>query len=515
MSALSGAEDGRETPDPPDFPLAPTGRTLAGGVAWIAAFRWTAQVLTWASTLVVVRLLAPSDYGIAALALAVVSVVTVLSEFGLGTAVIAAKELSRQQVAQLNGVALGLAFLATVGAVLVAPFAESFYREPLLGTVLPVLGVLFMAEGARVVPVAMLARALRYREAALIDFMRSLSTAMLVLFLALRGAGYWALILGNLGGSVLSALWVLARHRQPLARPTWLGLGSLIQLARHVVVGRAAWILYRTADVFVAARLFGAGLLGYYTMATTVASLPGEKLGNVLTAATAPFFGAIQSDRGALRHYFLRVTEVLSLTLYPLLFGFLCVADLVVPLVLGSQWLPSVPVLRVLVCHAAIQGVLTPVSQILNVTGQAKTAMRAGLIALAVLPPAFYLGGRLWGILGVALGWLVVFPVVASYPLWALRRTLGLPMAEYLRTFRTAMEGVAIMVLAVVAVRAIPWPDSAGWLEMGTAVASGGVAYLATLRIRRPEILTLVRVLYRGAEGSKSAPESQGRGAGQ
>lgn len=511
MSADPEPPKEAHAPDSSNLQPTPTGRTLVGGVAWIASLRWTAQVLTWVSTLVVVRLLAPGDYGIAALALAVVSVVTVLAEFGLGTAVISARALSPVQVAQLNGAALGLAVLASLVVLVGSPVAARFYREPLLAGVLPLLSLVFVAEGARVVPVAMLSRALRYRDTAIIDFAKSLVTATLVLTLALRGVGYWALILGYLGGSLVSAGWVISRHRQPYAWPTRAGLGALLQLARHVVIGRSAWILYRTADVFVAGRLFGAGLLGYYTMAWTVASLPGEKLGNVLTAATAPFFGAIQSDRQALRHYFVRVSETLALVLYPLLFGFLCVADLAVPLVLGEQWRPSVPVLRVLICYAAIQGVTTPVSQILTVTGHARTVMRAGLIALAVLPPAFFVGGRMAGILGVALGWLLVYPLVAWYPLSAALRVLALPVRDYIGGLRVAFEGAITMALAVLGFRALPWPSGSDWLELGGAIVAGGLGYTVTVWRRSPEALTTLLRTVRRSPGPLPKP-SRGPG---
>lgn len=494
------------TGEPAAPPATPGGRALVGGVAWIATFRWASQVLSWAATLLVVRLLAPSDYGIATLALAVVSVAAVLSEFGLGTAVVAVRDLSRSGVAEAHGAALGLGLAVGGLLALGSPLLAWFYREPALRAVLPALSLVFVAEGARVVPVSMLARALRYRETALLDFFKAASSAILVLALAVRGAGYWALVLGHLGGSVVTTLWVLARHGQPLARPTRSGLAPTVHLARNVVVARAAWILYRTSDIFVAGRLFGTSLLGYYTMAWNFASLPGEKLGNVLTGATAPFFAAIQEDRAALRHYFLRVTEALALVLYPALFGFLLVADLVVPLVLGAQWLPSVPILRVLVFYAAVQGVQTPISQVLNVTGHSRTAMRGGLLALAVLPPAFFLGGKLGGLMGVAVAWLVAYPVVMSIPLPAVLRVLSLSPREYLSATRVAVEGVIVMAVAVVALRALPWGPSSAWPELGAAVATGATAYLGTLWVRHRRILVELHAMVRSRRGGASSP---------
>jgi teichuronic acid exporter len=453
---------------------------------------------------VVVRLLAPTDYGIAGLALAVVAAAAILSEFGFGTALVALREITPRQVAQLNGAALLLSFLVAALLALSAPAFASFYHESALRAVLPALSVTFLAEGARLVPVALLSRQLRYRATAMLDFGRVILTASLVLPFALAGFKYWALVLGNIGGAVLTSLWILLRYGQPVAWPRLAELREPIRFGRQVLVARLAWVLYRNSDFFVAGRIFGTTLLGFYTMAWNVASLPGEKLGNVLTAATAPFFAAIQHDRAVLRHYFLRVTGALALVLFPVLFGFLCVADLAIPVVLGARWLPAVPALRALVFYSALQAVTTPVNQILNVTGNTRTAMWAGLLALAILPPAFVVGGKLGGITGIGVAWVVAYPVIAALPLSKALRALGLPVGEYLLSARYAIEGVLVMVVAVLAVRALPW-SAPGAGELGVAVLVGGLAYLGTLWMRQRELLLSVPRLLKWRQDSALA----------
>src|SRR3990170_3938689 len=88
-------------------------RSLVRGVAWTAAAKWASQVLIWASWLIVARLLTPEDYGLVGMAAIYLGLVTLLSEFGLGTAVLAVRELSVDQIHQLNGLAVlaGLAGL--------------------------------------------------------------------------------------------------------------------------------------------------------------------------------------------------------------------------------------------------------------------------------------------------------------------------------------------------------------------------------------------------------------------
>src|ERR1700736_409074 len=105
-------------------------RVLVRGVAWTASVKWLSQILTWGITLVVARLLAPSDYGLIGMASICLNFVTLFSEFGLGTAIITLRELSDEQVSQLNSLSLALGFLGFGICGLVAHPLGYFFRAP-------------------------------------------------------------------------------------------------------------------------------------------------------------------------------------------------------------------------------------------------------------------------------------------------------------------------------------------------------------------------------------------------
>lgn len=479
---------------------APSGRALATGMAWIGGFRWSAQVLTWAATLVVIRLLAPTDYGIVGMALTWIGIASVLAEFGLGTAIVALPSLDDRQAAQLNTVALGLGALAAAISLAGAGIIAGFFREPALELVIPALSLLFVLEALRIVPMAQLARRLDYRRLATIDFARAVGSAASVLLLALLGYGYWALVVGTIAGQVIASTWAVIRMPAGWARPVAGELVVALRYSRHILVNRLAWQGYINADFLVVGRLFGAELLGFFSVARNLASLPGEKLGNVVTAASAPFFASIQHDRAALRHYFLRITEALTVVLHPILIGFLLVADLAIPLVIGERWNPSITPMRILVGAAALQTIFGPVGQILNVTGHTRTGMWSSIIALGVLAPAFVAGALLGGIHGVALAWLVTFPLVIALPLATTLRALDLSLSGYLAAWQRAFEGVAVMAGAVGLVRfgLARFMTLAPVVELLLAIVAGAVAYLAVIVVRHGDLVAAVRSLIRG-----------------
>jgi O-antigen/teichoic acid export membrane protein len=464
---------------------------LAKGVLWIGSFRWAAQVLSWLSTLVVIRLLSPSDYGIVGMALTWIGVASVVSELGLGAAVVALPRLSSREAAQLHVVAIAAGITMAGISLLAAPIIAAFFREPILNVVVPVLSALFVLESGRTVPVALLSRQLEYRTVALMEFGRAVGTTVAVLSFALMGYGYWSLVFGSLIGTGLASGWALWIVRPAYLWPSWSELSTPIQYSRHIVVNRLAWQIYINADYVIVGRLLGVQALGLYAVARNLSALPAEKLGNVVTAAAGPFFAAIRADRQKLRHYVCRVTEVLCITLHPVLIGFCLVADLAVPIALGAQWTEAVPALRILLVYATLHSATTLLHPVLLVTGHTRIAMHAALLTLFVLVPGFVIGAQQGGARGAALVWLMSFPIVIAWPLRTALRAIDVKMTAYLALWRPAAEAVAVMMVAVILARSGAQVVRCSLeTELAVAVAVGAVAYIMMVRVRHPFIIS-------------------------
>src|SRR5688572_7585112 len=81
-------------------------RRLVQGIAWTGAVRWATQVLSWAATFIVARLLTPTDYGLVGMAMIYVGLAQIVSEGGVSAAIVTQRELSEEQVAELHGLAV-------------------------------------------------------------------------------------------------------------------------------------------------------------------------------------------------------------------------------------------------------------------------------------------------------------------------------------------------------------------------------------------------------------------------
>jgi PST family polysaccharide transporter len=467
-------------------------RLLVRGIAWTGAAKYASQIVRWASTLVVVRFLAPSDYGIYAAATFFLGLVEHLTEFGVGTAVVTLRDLKDEEIAQLNGFAV----LFAVGAcILTAAMAEPlalFYRAPELLLVMPAMSIGFVVRSFRSIPMALLQKDLRFKLFAGFEAIDAAVLGIVMVLFAVAGFGYWTLVLGNLLGGLLGTVLLLSQRRHRIAWPRFRQIGPALSFSWQVVVSRFTWYWYSNADTVVAGRFLGKGPLGLYTFGYTLASLPVEKITALVVRVTPAFFSAVQDDNAALRRYLLSITEILSLFTIPACWGLALVADTFVPLVLGERWMGAIAPLQILAVYAAWRSIQALVHQILVVKKETAMMMWTGIVCAVVLPAAFVVGQRLAGTVGIAAAWVIVHPIL-SIPLYrrALRR-IGLSFGGYLACVWPSAAAALVMVGAVLLVRAtLPAPTLA--VRLGMEVLVGAAAYVLTILVCFRERVTRFR----------------------
>src|SRR2546430_761329 len=479
-------------------------RSLLRGVAWTAAARWGSQGLTWIAWLIVARLLSPEDYGLVGMAAVYLGLVTLLAEFGLGTAVLADRELSREQLSQLNGLAVLVGCVSLLASVVAAFPLGLFFRAPQLPLVVVAMSATFVITSFKTVPFALLQRDFRFKQLALIDLGQAVVLAISMVGLAVAGLRYWTLVCGALLGALISTAAVLRLSHPRLAWPRPKALKQAMTLSFDVVIARVCWYVSANADFLVAGRVLGRAALGFYNVGWTMASVPVDRIAALVAQVTPAFFAAVQHDRAALRRYVLRITEGIALITFPLALGLALVARDFVLVVLGSRWEGTIGPLRLLAAYAAFRSIVPLLPQALQIIGDARFEMWRMAAAATVMPASFYVCGQRWGTIGLAVAWMFVDPVLAV-PLY--RRVfskIALSPKAYLVALWPALSATALMAVVVLTVGA----GGSGWTpgarlsaEIGAAMVTYGLACLVLHRERLQAFAELVVAARRGSEG--------------
>ena len=480
-------------------------RSMFTGVAWVSAAKWSAQLVGWASTILVARILTPADYGLLTMASVFFGIVFILSEFGVGTAVITLRELPDSELSQLNAFSLLLGLGGTLLAAAMAYPLGLFFRASELPPVVVVLGLSFLISSFQTVPLALMRRELRFRRLALIDVIRGLVVPAVTLVGALAGLRYWALALGSVVGALITTGLALSLRPLPFSWPHLKGLKPALSFSRDILVGRLAWIIFQDGDFAVAGRRLGQAAVGDYSLAWTLATSPIEKVTMVLSDVTPSLFSAVQHDRPALKRYFLNISEVLCLATFPASVGMALVSHDLVSVVLGPKWVGATLPLAILALYAGARSVTILYSHLFNATRETRFGMWIAVVGAVVLLGGFIAGSH-WGPAGIAAAWLLLHPLLSAVSLRRVQRILQMRWAEYFQALRLGLDGTVVMALVLFGFQSFVAESWPGGLRLGTSVVVGATAYiLATWLLHRARLVHILAWLRR-VRGGGGAP---------
>ena len=351
-------------------------RSLVRGIAWTGGIKWATQIISWASTLVVARILTPNDYGVVSLAAVYYGFLILVSEFGVGASVVALRDMSGEQLAQMNSLAvlIGLAGFALSCAIAIP--AGRFFHSPQFAPVLVVMSACLVINSFQSVPAALLKKELRFKLLSGIDGLRGLCLATLSIALALAGFGYWTLVFGVVASALLGTVLTLLARRHRFAWPRLRDLQHQIRFSRNIIITSLAWAAYSNADFVVAGRMLGQAALGAYTVAWNFANAPLEKITSLIGGVTPAYFSAVQHDNNELRRYLLKSTQAIALITFPAMIGISLVAHDAVLLALGAKWQAAIAPLQVLALYACYRSVMPLLPQLLTVKGETAFMMK-------------------------------------------------------------------------------------------------------------------------------------------
>lgn len=470
-------------------------RDVLHSLKWLAGARFAGQLIAWAITLVVIRILNPSDYGLMAIAEVLIGFAALFQEMGLYTAMVQKQGLTSRQVEQAFGMLIIINSLIYALIFVSAPMLAVFFDDPRLTNIVRVLGVQFPLASVGVVQDAMLARSMNFKRKSFVNLAVGLANGLTTLGFALSGAGVWALVYGSLAGSVTRpiGLALAARH---WCRPRFsrAGMAEMLRFGGFVTASRLIWYVYSQADVFIIGKLLGKQVLGYYSIAMQLASLPMQKVGELLNQVGLAAYSSVQRDLDVLRSHFCKAVRILSFLAFPVFWGISCISPDLVAVVLGHRWERAVAPLQLLSLMMPLRMVAHGGGAALEAIGKPHIGTINSFIALLIMPPAFFIGAYYGGLIGASLAWVIGFPIVVLARLRFSLPPIGMTSHQYFSAMAGPAGGGAVMYIAVIITRetvADPFLRPAPGLIL--LVCTGALVYAAYMWfLRRADCLEVI-----------------------
>jgi len=453
---------------------------ITSSLKWTAFGKAASQAFSWVVTLYVIRLLAPGDYGLMAMASVVIAFLSTFNEFGLGAALVQAKDLDDRRIGAVYGAMLILGLCLSALLALAAPRIGQFFNEPRLADLLTVAGLQFVLNAASIVPESMMQRALAFKPLSLVELVGTLVNSLTTLVLAVAGYGVWSLVLGNLVGAVVrTAIFLALNPRRVPPNLYFRQAATLLSFGSYLTAGRFVSFFMSQADVFIGAKLLGKDALGLYTVALHLASLPVNKAMSIVNQVAFSAISRIQDQRAQMQQGLLDALRWLAYLTLPLIYGLACVAPDFVPLVIGPNWVDAVLPLQLVAIVMPLRLISALFSTAINASGRADVGFRNTLTAALILPLCFLVGAQ-WGAVGLAGAWVVGVPAVLLVNFRPISRVLGLRALQVLQAVQVPLLAALVMIAVVFAIRLLLELTVPTWGGLFAQIATGAVAYLGT-----------------------------------
>lgn len=369
-----------------------------------------AAAVALGTTLVLVRLLEPADFGLVAMALPVVVLGTVLRTFGLDVAIIQRDELNQRQVSALFWLALKLNVALTGVILALAPVLAWFFAEPNVAWITAVLGGGVLALGLGGIHEALLKRQMRFGALAIIALVAAIGGGAIAIALASAGAGYWALVGQVVASNVIqfAGAWIGCDWRpvSPSACAAENGQASraMISFGRNLTAARVLTVGSNYADRIAIGWISGPVVLGLYENGRRLPFFVLDKLYEACFSVAVSGFSRAGNDASRYRAFGARTIQLVLGILLPVLAFIMVEAETVIVLLLGDQWLPAVPYARLLALAAFGQGLTRTLQWFYLSRDDTARQFRWIVLQTAITLVAVGLGGWLGGAFGVAVG---------------------------------------------------------------------------------------------------------------
>lgn len=321
------------------------GERARTGFKWSLIGNYGGQVIGFAVSVVLARLLSPEDFGIVGMSLAVIEMLKIGMSLGLNEALVQKKDISNLTYSSVFFVNIAIGILVTLGLLATAPLIANYYGRVELKNLVRILSIIYLLESFNVVQNASLRRTMDFKLLAVRGLSAQILAGVIAMAVAFAGYGLYALVVQHIVMSAAKTvlIWRISSWR-PKWEFSWRQVKDLWGFAMYSFFGSALQRMILSIETFVYAKVFSPLQLGYYSRAQSFSNLLAQNSSNSIRAIMFPALSRMQHDSERFNRNFLRTYGLVSsVSVIIAAFAFINGEVLVVG-IFGEKWQPVVPI---------------------------------------------------------------------------------------------------------------------------------------------------------------------------
>lgn len=314
------------------------------GFIWRLAERFGAQGVSFIVSIVLARLLAPSVYGLIAMATVFTNILSVFADSGMGSALIQKKDVDDLDYSTVFFFNIVMSAFIYLIVFFTAPIIAEFYNESELTTLVRVLSVSLLIYGVKSIQQAYVSKHMLFKRFFFATLGGTLFSAVLGIALAYLGAGVWALVAQQLSNALIDTivLWITVKWR-----PKWMfsfkRLKGLFSYGWKLLVSALIDTVYNNLRSLIIGKKYSSEDLAFYNKANNFPNIIITNVNSSIDSVLLPTMSSVQDNKESVKMITRRAMKTSTYVMAPLLIGLAFCGKPFISLLLTDKWLPSYP----------------------------------------------------------------------------------------------------------------------------------------------------------------------------
>lgn len=380
-------------------------KELSKGFFWIAVAKYSGIVIQLLITAILARRITPTAFGTVAIASVVLYFLDILSDIGIGPAVVQYKQLTKSHLNSLFTLTTYIGVLLTAMLYLLSSYISVFYDDVTLERVCQLMSIVIFFHSLNVVPYSLLRKEQRFRAVAFRSLFFRILSGCIAVWGAFHGWGVYALLVSP----ILTAIgfFCLCYIDYPLQ--------FVLRMDKEAVKMVASFSFFqfafsfcnyfsRNLDKLIIGKYFSMTQLGYYDKSYHLMMLPIQNVSYVIEPVLHPVLSTLQNDKRELKAKNQKLAVLISNISFPIgLMLYFCGTELI-RIVYGGQWDAAVPVFRILALSLPLQMILSTNVPLFQAAGKTNHLFMSGILNTCCTVIGFFIAAY-WGNSIEAVAW--------------------------------------------------------------------------------------------------------------
>ena len=309
------------------------------GLFWSSVERFSNQGVSFIFSIILARILAPSDFGIVAMIGIFFAVAQSFVDSGFSNALVRKTDRREEDLSTCFYFNIGVGIVAYIVLFLIAPFIADFYNQPILSPIIRITGFGVVLNSLCVVQQALFTIKIDFKSQAKVTLSATIISGIVGVVLAYQGYGVWALVWQGVVMSLvrMGLLWLMSKWR-PKAGFSKDSFHYLFGYGSKLLASGLLDTIYNNIYPIVIGKFYSPAQLGNYSRALSFAQLPSSNITSILQRVTFPVLSSIQDDLPRLQINYRRLLKLSAFIVFPLMMGLAAVAFPLIRVVLTPKW---------------------------------------------------------------------------------------------------------------------------------------------------------------------------------